>query len=77
MLNSLGLSDGLLRVIDRRQRMDRVITYGGMVSSSPTAHRAGCATSRGCQCGTWQADTCVLQIVVVLLVLLLFWFFKR
>ena len=31
VLNSLGLSDGLLRVIDRRQRMDRVITYGGMV----------------------------------------------
>ena len=31
VLNSLGLSDGLLKVIDCRQRMDRVIVYGGMV----------------------------------------------
>ena len=31
VLNSLGLSDGLLKVIDRRQRMDRIVVYGGMV----------------------------------------------
>ncbi|KAK9801396.1 hypothetical protein WJX73_006105 [Symbiochloris irregularis] len=31
ILNSLGLSDSLLRVIDRRQRMDKWMTYGGMV----------------------------------------------
>ena len=31
ILNSLGLSDSLLRVIDRRQRMDKWITYGGML----------------------------------------------
>ncbi len=31
VLNSLGLSDSLLRVIDRRQRMDKWLTYGGMV----------------------------------------------
>lgn len=31
VLNSLGLSDSLLRVIDRRQRLDKWITYGGMV----------------------------------------------
>lgn len=31
VINSVGLSDSLLRVIDRRQRMDRWITYGGMV----------------------------------------------
>ena len=31
VLNSLGLSDSLLRVIDRRQRMDKWITYGGML----------------------------------------------
>ena len=31
VINSIGLSDSLLRVIDRRQRMDRWIVYGGMV----------------------------------------------
>lgn len=31
VINSVGLSDSLLRVIDRRQRMDCWITYGGMV----------------------------------------------
>ena len=31
VINSLGLSDSLLRVIERRQRMDKYITYGGMV----------------------------------------------
>lgn len=31
VINSVGLSDSLLCVIDRRQRMDRWITYGGMV----------------------------------------------
>ncbi|BDA40502.1 probable Golgi SNAP receptor complex member 2 [Coccomyxa sp. Obi] len=30
LLNSVGLSDSLLRVIERRQRMDKWITYGGM-----------------------------------------------
>lgn len=32
VINSLGLSDSLLRVIERRQKMDKYITYGGMVS---------------------------------------------
>ena len=36
VLNSLGLSDGLLRVIDRRQRLDRIITFGGMVRQAPS-----------------------------------------
>ncbi len=31
VINSVGLSDSLLRVIDRRQRLDRWITYSGMV----------------------------------------------
>jgi len=31
LLNSVGLSDSLLRVIDRRQRMDKWITFGGMI----------------------------------------------
>lgn len=31
LLNSVGLSDSLLRVIERRQRMDKWITYGGMI----------------------------------------------
>jgi golgi SNAP receptor complex member 2 len=35
VINSIGLSDSLLRVIDRRQRMDRWIVYGGMVSWPP------------------------------------------
>ena len=36
VLNSLGLSDSLLRVIDRRQRLDKWITYGGMVRKYPS-----------------------------------------
>lgn len=32
-LNSVGLSDSLLRVIERRQLLDKVIVYGGMVGS--------------------------------------------
>ena len=35
VINSIGLSDSLLRVIDRRQRMVRWIVYGGMVSWPP------------------------------------------
>ena len=35
VINSIGLSDSLLRVIDRRQRMDRWIVYGGMVRCPP------------------------------------------
>ena len=31
VLNSAGLSDSLLRVIDRRQKMDAHLVYGGMV----------------------------------------------
>ncbi|KAK9823145.1 hypothetical protein WJX72_000581 [[Myrmecia] bisecta] len=31
VLNSVGLSDSLLRVIERRQKSDNYITYGGMV----------------------------------------------
>lgn len=31
-LNSVGLSDSLLRVIERRQTLDKWIVYGGMVS---------------------------------------------
>ena len=31
VLNSVGLSDSLLRVIDRRQRVDKWVTYGGMI----------------------------------------------
>ncbi|KAL0055429.1 hypothetical protein WJX82_000376 [Trebouxia sp. C0006] len=31
VINSLGLSDSLLRVIERRQKMDKWTTYGGMV----------------------------------------------
>ena len=30
-LNSVGLSDSLLRVIDRRQTFDKLLVYGGMV----------------------------------------------
>ena len=39
VLNSLGLSDSLLRVIDRRQRLDKWITYGGMVRTCLRAFR--------------------------------------
>ena len=31
VLNSVGLSDRLLRLVDRRQRMDKWIVYGGML----------------------------------------------
>ena len=33
-LNSVGLSDSLLRVIDRRQTFDKLLVYGGMVKFS-------------------------------------------
>jgi Golgi SNAP receptor complex protein 2 len=29
-LNTMGVSSSLLRVIDRRQRMDAILVYGGM-----------------------------------------------
>ena len=32
VLNSVGLSDRLLRLIERRQRLDKWIVYGGMLS---------------------------------------------
>ncbi len=32
VLNSVGLGTSLLRIIERRQRLDIWITYGGMVS---------------------------------------------
>mmetsp|Transcript_23262 Transcript_23262/g.64585 ORF Transcript_23262/g.64585 Transcript_23262/m.64585 type:complete len:224 (+) Transcript_23262:214-885(+) len=31
VLSSIGLSDSLLRMIDRRQRLDAIIVYGGML----------------------------------------------
>lgn len=31
MLNSIGLSDSVLRLIDRRQQWDKRLAYGGMV----------------------------------------------
>lgn len=31
MLNSVGLSDSLLRVIERRQAWDKLLAYGGML----------------------------------------------
>jgi Golgi SNAP receptor complex protein 2 len=31
VLSSIGLSDSLLKVIDRRQRLDAIIVYGGML----------------------------------------------
>uniref|UniRef100_A0A061SM55 V-snare-domain-containing protein n=2 Tax=Tetraselmis sp. GSL018 TaxID=582737 RepID=A0A061SM55_9CHLO len=31
VLSSVGLSDSLLRMIDRRQRLDMIIVYGGML----------------------------------------------
>ena len=33
--NSLGLSDSVLKVIDRRQKLDKQIVYGGMVGHLP------------------------------------------
>lgn len=33
VLNSVGLGDTMLRLIERRQRMDIWVTYGGMVST--------------------------------------------
>ncbi len=32
VLNSVGLSDRLLRLIERRQRLDKWLVYGGMLS---------------------------------------------
>lgn len=38
MVHGLGLSDSLLRVIDKRQRMDKTIMLGGMVRTACTYH---------------------------------------
>ena len=44
-LNSVGLSDSLLRVIERRQRLDKWLVYGGMVMPW-TASCESCAIRR-------------------------------
>lgn len=31
MLNSIGLSDSVLRLAERRQRLDKLLVYGGML----------------------------------------------
>ena len=31
VLNRVGLSDSLLRLADRRQRLDKLLVYGGML----------------------------------------------
>lgn len=31
MLNRVGLSDSVLRIADRRVRMDKLLVYGGML----------------------------------------------
>ncbi len=31
VLNRVGLSDSLLRLVERRQRLDKLLVYGGMV----------------------------------------------
>ena len=33
MLNVLGLSESLLKIAERRQRVDKAIVYGGMVTT--------------------------------------------
>ena len=33
MLNRVGLSDSLLRLIERRQRVDKALAYGGMAAT--------------------------------------------
>ena len=33
VLNSIGLSDSVLRMIDRRQQWDKWLTYGGMAAT--------------------------------------------
>ena len=33
VLNAVGLSDSVLRLAERRQRMDRLVVYGGMLAT--------------------------------------------
>lgn len=46
VINSLGLSDSLLRVIERRQKMDKYITYGGMVGLLLAYQSSGIGTAQ-------------------------------
>lgn len=60
VINSLGLSDSLLRVIERRQKMDKYITYGGMVrefTGMPISHSSSLLTHQTTQ----PYGTCVQQ----------------
>lgn len=67
VINSVGLGETLLKLIERRQRMDIWITYGGMVSSmgvlcarvhlmstlSVTATGFACVHCRSSCCWLW------------------------
>ncbi len=70
--NSLGLSDSVLKVIDRRQKLDKRIVYGGMVG--PLAEPSGCCLPSSAK--QELLHLLVLQVLVVLLVLLLLWWLR-
>lgn len=74
VINSLGLSDSLLRVIERRQSMDKYITYGGMVRFS----LARCAndSSAAVLLALHAAHLHHLQVVVVILLVMLWRWLK-
>ena len=45
MANSMGISDRILKMADRRNKGDAMIIYGGMVR---LAWRFGCCCARSC-----------------------------
>lgn len=58
-LNSVGLSDSLMRVIERRQTLDKWIVYGGMVSPPPPHHHHNLPKLQ-CKDGIPGTTICVL-----------------
>jgi Golgi SNAP receptor complex protein 2 len=33
VLNTVGLSDSVLRLVERRHRLDKILVYGGMITT--------------------------------------------
>ena len=74
--NSLGLSDSVLKVIDRRQKLDKQIVYGGMVGPFQSHLVVVCPPLTTPSAKQELLNLLVVQVLVVLLVLLLLWWLR-
>lgn len=77
MLNSVGLGESLLKMIERRQRMDIYTAYGGMVRVKDCGGHAACGQGHaerrimhGCRCFAPYNNhtaTCAVAVEVIVL----------